>query len=400
MTESPPEYDASPRPTQRWLPSPVTDFEESGEDVTDKAGRLWGARLLMGLLMVHASHGVIAAEIAVDSIAQEFQTRKQQLRQFTGHWRSTVESHQPSAYVMMKIDCHFAVKDDKRLYDARYTQGERNDLPDGLYRSGMSYDGRETRVLLPASNGRVWPGDERDKCISPDNFLALQGYPKEQYGVWIAEDKVSISCDVAVLLRGGRFKLDRSERVSGADCIRLTSNGDHLWLDPARGHAIRQREIRNSKGDLRYRFLFDDLAEFLPGLWLARRITTELHENSTMRSRERLELIEASVGEVADAEFAFEFDAGTTVVDTRDARPLGNGKLAVNVYNMPARPEDLDRVVAEAVERNAEAFRAKFGWRGMGWRWSMLVVNLVILLAIGGLLVMMRMRRDGKPHKS
>lgn len=328
----------------------------------------------------------LAADRTLDSIAEAYETRQGQLSQIHGHWRSTIDVHQPTDSMLVNVDCRFAVKGAKRLYEVRNSSAGSAKLTPGMNRDGMSFDGRETRILLRSDCGRIWSGDMRAQYDAPDQFLALQGYPKADYRFRIPKCSFEPPCDFAVLLRSTDYRADGHDDVAGATCLRVTSATDCLWLDPARQHALIKREVRDASGELRCRYSCDDFAELLPHLWLARRIVMELIDGGEVTVRSRMELVDVDVTEVPDALFTLRFEPGTRINDMNRMPKLASGVQPVVGYDMPARPEDLDRVASAAVDRNREAIEAAFHSRGRAWRWGILVVNILIVFAICALL--------------
>ena len=307
----------------------------------------YGSLPLVIVLVFEA--GACGAEPTLDAIYQQYAVNQKQLRQVFVHWRSSVELVEPDSGAYASEDCHAAIKDEKRYYDIQLTPVSGPPLPKELTHRAMTYDGQETRILMSADNVRIFPGDERRQFDAPDDFLALQGYPKSDYRVRI--EATTVSCDMATLLSSGEYRPAGVKEVEGAACVQVVGVTDRICFDPGRGFAVLQREVldRNS-GNVRVRYAFRDLAEVQKGIWLAREIVSECFKGSRVKSRWQLRVAELKFEEVSDGMFSLKFEPGKVVEDMTHTARDAQGKWPVVMYKVPAKPEDLDKVVAAAVE--------------------------------------------------
>jgi len=327
------------------------------------------------------------AEPTLDAIREQYTRHQQQLRQLYVHWRTEVEVLKPGSGEYANSECRAVVKGDKRAYEIERTSVSGPPIPEEERRQAMSYDGEETRILLFPELGRIFPGDERRQFDAPDDFLALQGYPKSDFKVWLLEEDLrSYSCDVAMLLGGGEYEPAGTREVDGVACIEAAGPLDRICFDPDRGYAILQREYLDRKAsNVRRRDSLRDLEEVLGGLWLAREIVTECFDGGQPTHRNRLEVVHLEVEEVPDDVFSLDFERGTYIGDMRHFSRTPDGHVPIVRYRIPVEPEDLDAVVSAGVERvrQAELEADEGSWL----RWALVAGNIAVLVILGTILI-------------
>jgi hypothetical protein len=352
-------------------------------------------RALVGLLLGIAllDSGVRGDEPNLDTLGRHFRARGTQLQEVFVHWRTHLEVFMPASGTYVNYECRAAVKGEKRSYDLKVHPVSGRPMSKRDLRRAMSYDGSETRILLGTDNGRIFPGDEQRQFDAPDEFLALQGYPKSPFRIW-AED-TPLSCDVAARIEKGEYRLAGVQQVTGVACTKLAAAHDEICIDPNRGWAIVQREVLDPRsGKPLSRYVFRDFGEVQPGVWLAREIMSESFVGTQLKSRRRLEVVELKVKDVPDDLFSLRFEPGVFVSDMRHTTKDAEGKWPIVNYAVPAKPEDLDAVVAAAVKRQRgdELKSAPISLQ----RGVLLIANalLVVLLLLVALKAGRRMRRS------
>ena len=252
----------------------------------------------------------------------------------------------------------------------------------------MSFDGKETRILDFPEHANIWPGDEQRQFGAPDNFLALQGYPKSNFRVFLG--KAFAGCNFADLLKDPTYHLAGKEMVDGRRCVVVQGPSDRLVLDPARGYALIRRELAPQDPKGQYTFTFRDFDEVFPGFWLARAIDQEVSRPGEI-VRSHLTVTELRFNNVPDDLFSLKFEPGTTVEDVRHFKADPDGTIPFALYRIPAKPADLDAVVAAAVERHRAVDAA--GEQGRMLRYVILLVNAVVVVLLALILYRRRLQR-------
>lgn len=345
--------------------------------------RWWhGLRSLSAVFVLASAGG--GAEPGLESVREHYAKSQGELQQVRVHWRSTVELLASASGDYVNRECRAAIRGDKMYYDVTYTTASgRELLPRDRHRA-MSYDGKETWILLGSDVARIHPGDERRQFDTPDDFLALQGYPKANYRILFEGGEVS--CDLVGSLTRGEYRPAGTKKVEEVPCLEAARPSDRVCFDPKRGYAILQREVFDVKtGQAVFRFLFRDLAEVKRGIWLAREIVCETFRGTQLQSRSRLKVLELDVGEAPDQQFQLQFEPGVAVMDLRHYPEDSDGATRGVVFLAPADPQDLDKVIAAAVEsqRFDDLDITEIGWlRGLLWIGNAALVGLLVLLVV------------------
>ncbi len=331
--------------------------------------------LAIGLSGANA-HG---AEATIEMIRKEYATHQGKLRKLSVHWRSNVKILQDASGVYVNRDGRFAIKDDMRFFDVKLRQIQGPPMEEYHLHRAMSYDGQETRILMMADHARIYPTDRREQFDPPDDFLALQGYPKSQYRIWFNSEFVT--CDLSKLLQEQDFEIQGSEEIGGTTCLKIAGLAQRIYVDPKRGFAMVRRELLDEdSGLVGVRYLFQDFSEVQTGIWLARKIITETFDGSRPMARTTLKVLEIEIEDVPDALFSLTIDSGTTISDLRHTRRSDDGAWEIVNYRIPANPADLDQVVAAAVKQQEQfGLAAK---RGSSVRPVLLAVNLLAIIVI------------------
>jgi hypothetical protein len=324
------------------------------------------------------------AEPTIENIRDAFSTHLQGLDHLYVHWRRSSDYFRNKAGAFVNQDCRSAIKGDMRFYDITLDDFQGSPMDGRTRRRAMSFDGEETRILLFAGHARVYPIDRREQFDAPDDFLALQGYPKSQYRIRF--NKKTFNCNLAEMLRRQDYELRGTEEINGKKCVKIVGPADRIFVDPERGYAIVRRELFDGQpGSVGTRYSFQDFIQAKAGLWLARKIVSEHFDGSQLVHRRTLKALELDLDEVPDSLFSLTFDPGTTITDVRHASRNDDGSWPIVNYRIPADPANLDKVVAGAAERlKRYDLEAK---RGQSVRLILLAVNVVMIIVIGAVLV-------------
>jgi hypothetical protein len=250
------------------------------------------------------------------------------------------------------------------------------ELPDDAKHSAATFDGKETRILRWTNVGRMWEKDNRHTYQQADEFLGLQGMPTNNFFVALKHHPKRMGCDVVKLLQGETYKVSQEATGTSGGVVVVSADDDRIFFDPARNYAITGREIIDPETkELLQRFTYEDFFELAPGVTLAKTIVCEMYHASELESRWRLQVLDVNTAEVPDKLFTYQFAPTTLILDYR-------GEFASNpiAYRAPAKPENLDKVIAEAkARRERYELNAKHGYRA---RFAILLVNLGLVAAL------------------
>ncbi len=321
-----------------------------------------------------------SAEPTVVELQQLYESRRKQLTQLSVRWKGSNDLMARDGATYVDSETRAALKNNKRFYDRRLIPVAGPPADPQSVHTAMSFDEHETRILLFTSHARIWPGDKREEFGAPDEFLALQGYPTATFSIVVGAEKRLLSCDLPDLLSGGDYRIEGA--IPGGDpaIIVLSAEDDRLSLDQRRNYALVRREINDTTtGQVLYRLTFDDWREIQPGFWLAMKIAWETLQQGAVTGRWNLTVLEWELNDVPDALFTLTLEPGTTVEDLRQRTAGADGITPVTSYQIPAKAEDLDAIIADAVRLGEE--RTIAVERGSSIRRIVLSVNIVIVLA-------------------
>jgi hypothetical protein len=361
-----------------------------------------GHRLLPFILIATNYFGFVVspsvADVVLDDIRNKYLGNLSHLHHAFVHWESVeVLMKQGSLQTpLFNSDCRFAIDGQKTFIEIRKTQTSGALLPQSqvnqLHRA-MSYDGKETRILLFAHHARIFPTDERKQFHPPVDFFALQGYPKSQFRIWV--NNRYASCDMASILRTEGYSVKGSTDINGIPCVRVDGPLDQIYLDKEHGFAIRQRVLLHSpSGRPAVRYAYEDLTEVQEGFWLGQRITVDKYETiegsptNTLKIRTLLEVKALNFERVPDSVFSLRFDPATSVEDARHFPKKADGSIPTIVYRTPAKPEDLDHIIAATVDRN-RSYQMQAA-RERAVRWGLILLNSIVVIIL--LVVVIRRR--------
>ncbi len=244
-----------------------------------------------------------------------------------------------------------------------------------------------------------------DQTIFEDLLLTIEipALPTENQGRLLSQP-------AAMFAPGGRFHaVDQTESVDGADCLVLAADGEQrLWLDPKLGYALRKRQwLRDGKPD--YEIEARDFTKLAEDFWFPRLVTytrygtKEIAEGKYVGkplSRDELHIdkVELNGKENPDV-FSVNVAPGAWVVDhtlnpvDRTGRTVPFVKSEANVvpsvaYVQPASKTDLERVIREAQEQEAERPGAP-SQNGITIK-TLIALNLGIVIVLGGAYLLRR----------
>ena len=344
------------------------------------------------MLQLFLCAGISAPASEVQTIRQCYEHNAEQLHTMLVHWHRTLQVPPGTTGTFFNTDCKAAIDGVRRFYDMRLILAFGIPRPDTSLHRALSFDGRETRILMNSEYARIYPGgDRQSEFDAPDDFLALQGYPKSNFRLRFGRSEVP--CNMTALLQSDDYKAQGTQVVDGTDCLVIASSSDRLFFDPSRSYALLRRELADSSDrDNRRTYDFKNFTEVSNGCWLAQMINEESWKGIARRSSSILVVDQLELSKVSDEVFSLSFEAGIVVADLRHFEGNPDGTIPFAIYTVPARPEDLDTVVAAAVERK----RVTLGAKGYGThiRWILVVTNVVIIL---GLLLVLVRRRLVKP---
>ncbi len=160
-------------------------------------------------------------------------------------------------------------------------------------------------------------------------------------------------------LKGGQYGVVGRARVGDADCLELRGPGDHLWLDPKHGYALRRRVWDWLPGTShQFDVTLSDLRPVTSGLWLPRRVRVGRYAAPVPGKPcpDRpvvfydLEVVEAKLGPFPEETFRPRPTAGTLVTDESLIRGKDGREVGVT-YNEGMTPEEtqesLDRALRD-----------------------------------------------------
>lgn len=349
--------------------------------------RLWAHPTILWILVLLAFKAN-AAEL--ETIRDHFRTNQKQLQTMFVHWRRTVQVSPGEKGTYLNSECRAAIKGDKRFFDIRFERASGPAPPKDYLHRALSFDGGETRILMLSQHARIWPGDKRDQFDAPDDFLALQGYPKSEFRVRIG--KSSVSCDITALLQRQDYSVAGRQMVDATECIVVAGPSDRLFFDPARGFALLRRQVVDPENaTVQTNYVFQKLEEVQPTCWLARTISEESVTDQGRGSSSQLTAVELDFVRVPDELFSLLFDPGISVEDVRHFAANADGTIPIVAYKIPAKPKDLDKVIALAVERRQVADVDATSVRTI--RWVVVIVNLVTIAALVAFVARRRLKR-------
>lgn len=203
------------------------------------------------------------------------------------------------------------------------------------------------------------------------------------------------------LFGAGPFEVSaKLERVGDDDCVVIQAPGVHkIWLLPGKDFSPRKR-VYYFKGEKVVEAEFTDHKKLGSGAWIAGTIVTvdfgvkgfvpsDLEGVATKRTTYRLEKSEVNAP-ATEALFSMKPAVGDIVIDETLVEKERLGKLEKhdeisNVipsvsYIVPARSEDLDRVIADAIEEDRN--RDRLGWLRSPLLWGNVVVVTLIAVAM------------------
>ena len=192
-----------------------------------------------------------------------------------------------------------------------------------------------------------------------------------------------------------RFEVDEftifpnTERVGEDECVVLADSGKQkLWLLPDKKFALRKSESYRD-GQKVFVAEFGDWRPFGKGGWIANKTTTtsfgvkkfhpvEFEGKPLYRVTYTLTKL-LTDDPASEALLHVKVNPGDLILDQSLATGPGKGKDSVN-YQVPADPKDLDRVIAEAVEK--ERLKHPRPWYYSPAPWIAAVAAVVIAVVV------------------
>ena len=199
---------------------------------------------------------------------------------------------------------------------------------------------------------------------------------------------------ILTIFQGGGYRVRQArETVGGADCWVVEDAGqDKLWLDPAKGYALVQREWNwGLNRPLQFRYLNSDFKEVAAGLWLPLTARCEAMYDpdkgpkfaGKVQARYSITALWCQANNAPEDLFRFHYAPGVFVVD--DTR-LGDGKQIG--YIAGQTPEDNEAALAQAIQEvkekerlNNQMVKEEDRSSNRGWHiiWASVVLGLVVV---------------------
>ena len=193
--------------------------------------------------------------------------------------------------------------------------------------------------------------------------------------------------------------LPASERIGDDDCIVLTApQVETIWLSLGKGFAPRKREFW-MEGHKVFVAEFAEWKLVKEGAWLAGKVVTTSYGTESNGSsdspdkplyRTTYQLTKLEINSPAsEALFQIEPKAGDMVLDENlvsgsdkgRMKPREGGGVTLNTvnYQTPAKREDLDRVIKNAVENDRERNAVSWSRRPAFWIIVMVLIGLAVV---------------------
>ncbi len=305
---------------------------------------------------------------------------------FTDHAKRTSDESLPDIALTTEV----AVKGEKRFFEVTPSSSLPAELETQFHRA-MSYNGEDTSILMMDGRGAIFPGDIQHEVEPADCYLSFNGYPRSNYRIK-PRGRKGISCDIQHLLQSGNYEIAGRTTVDGISCITVASLTDRLFFSEEQAYALVARELIDSEsGRIWLRLLLRDLTEVHPDMWLAQQITTEVYSNEVLQGSRVTQLEEYSVTDVPDSLFTMQFAPGTSVADIRHFPPTPEGNREIVAYDIPTSPDELDAIVAAAVEE--KALRLKPPGAGPSRSTLLFGINLFLLTLLAFLIYIKKRRQ-------
>ena len=228
----------------------------------------------------------------------------------------------------------FARKGTKRYYNVllKHIAGPKPDREMLEYvRTGLTFDGQETRILFSRNHIRVFAGNEERQFDPSDGFLSLQGYPSEHFSTYDSARKEKVFFNFA----------DFVDQYSLADTtsrgiVRLDGPGDRLFFDANRDYAIVKRQRLDESGEVTQQFEYSDFFQF-KNCWLAKKIKQTTLAPVNERGTSITQLVSIRGDGIDDSLFQMPFHSNASVENFS----IGKDDQVL-VYVVPTDPEDAE----------------------------------------------------------
>ncbi|MGH7138442.1 MAG: hypothetical protein ACREHD_22045, partial [Pirellulales bacterium] len=221
------------------------------------------------------------------------------------------------------------------------------------------------------------------RSIFPETYFDHIGYAAAEPGDH-ERTKESLFNELPDVLLIAPFVLRPPENIDGTACVVVEAAGyQKLWLDVARGFAVRKRQAF-VRGELSAEYEFDDFAEVAHGVWMPRKVRQYVLGTGRVPNQYRAKRLIEYTGTIKRLEansdahqalFRLDPEPGAYVMDTTinppdsqnsapSAAKVGEA-MPVVTYIQPADKSDLDKVVREARDefRGSPVAPAPTRWR-------------------------------------